>query len=101
VNSFVAGAWNYITSILLPDGRVCMVPYGAGKFAFYNFKDDTVLFSPPVGSALQKYIGATVLENGDIFVAPCVEDKAVIINTGNQQGFMRATVTGVFFKETL
>jgi len=100
-DKFLANRRNYITSILLPDGRVCMAPYGATAFAFYNYKDDSFTFSKAVGNTLQKYRGATVLENGDVFVAPYTEDRAIILNPGHQQGFTRATVTGLFFKETL
>jgi hypothetical protein len=100
-DKFTVNAKNFITSILLPDGRVCMVPYGATAFAYYNYKDDSFTFSKAVGATLQKYRGATVLESGDIFVAPYTENRAIILNPGHQQGFTRATVTGPFFKETL
>lgn len=98
---FSANGQNYITSILLPDGRVCMIPYKATAFAFYNFKDESFTFSKAVGDTPEKFRGATVLENGNVFVAPFQEKRAIILNPGHQQGFTRATVTGLFFKETL
>ena len=101
INMFPLNGNNYITSILLPDGRVCMVPYNASSMAYYDYRSKTVSFSESIGGTAQKYLGATILEDGKMFIAPYQGRQVVVVGFGNQQSFTRSTITGMFFKETL
>jgi hypothetical protein len=101
-NKFTENNENYVTSIPLPDGRVCMIPYNAGYVAYYDYRSNTVTFSEAIGTgSSKKYLGATILEDGDVFIAPYLSRQVAIIGFSNLQSFTRSTITGMFFKETL
>ena len=101
VNRFSPDGGGYVTSILLPDGRVCLIPYNAGFVGYYDYRTKAVSFSESLGSTSQKYLGATIMEDGKMFIAPYQGRQVVVVGFSNQQSFTRSTITGMFFKETL
>jgi len=64
------GSDAYSGSVLLPDGRVILVPHSAGAIGIFNPATNTYSTTTNIGLGLYKYWGGVLLPDGRVVFAP-------------------------------
>merc|ERR1712167_338701 len=75
-----SGQNKYKGGVLLPDGRVLLVPLNANTIGLYDPQDNTFIKGPNVGSGQNKYEGGVLLPDGRVLLVPLNADTVGLYN---------------------
>jgi len=76
------GDWAFLGGLLLPNGKVLLVPANQGNIGIYDPVGNTFTNGPATGKAATAFMGGVLLPDGKVVLVPASSPNIGLLSTG-------------------